>query len=122
VEETDAVTEGPANWDTINELIAATAEAREVIREMHGAQKDLRREIAEARAFIASDIEAAIRAEVAKQMAELGEATSKAMRESVAKVGREFDRLEAIFTGRDKTARKAGHPPLEDLIRRVADS
>jgi hypothetical protein len=52
---------------------------------------------------------------VKRQVTELGEATERAMRASVAKIEREFDRLEAIFTGHEKGAK---HGPLEDLIRR----
>jgi translation initiation factor 2 beta subunit (eIF-2beta)/eIF-5 len=37
---------------TIDDLIAATAQAREVIRELHGATKDLRRELKEAQGAI----------------------------------------------------------------------
>jgi hypothetical protein len=45
---------------TIDDLIAATVQAREVIRELHGATKDLRREMKETQAAIAGARTAAL--------------------------------------------------------------
>lgn len=45
------------DWATLNELIEATASAREVIREMHAATKDLKHAIAEARRVTREELE-----------------------------------------------------------------
>ncbi len=111
---------GSVNWETVNALIEATAEAREVIREAHEVTKDLRREIAEAKAVIARDTAKEIEAAVADQLAALGEQTRKAMDASVAKVGKEIDRLMMISLGTDRQSRREGKPPVEELIRRAA--
>lgn len=108
----------PVNWETVNALIEATAEAREVIRQAHEATKDLRQVVTEAKAFIARDIEADIKAQVHEQITALGEATAKAMEKSVEKVGKEFERLEAIYLGKDRRARREGVLPLEEVLRR----
>lgn len=92
-------------------------ELRELIREAHGATKDLRQAVRDAKKAVESDIAETMKAEVERQVAHLGEATGKAMRAAVEKVHREFDRLEAIFTGTDPQSRHEGKPPLEELLR-----
>ncbi|PZG49873.1 hypothetical protein C1I98_11195 [Spongiactinospora gelatinilytica] len=101
----------------LSELKAAGDELRELIREAHGVTKDLRQAVKDARQTIEHDVAQTMKAEVKGQVDELGEATATAMRNAVAKVGREFDRLEALFTGTDPQSRRAGKPPLENLIR-----
>ncbi|RBQ21569.1 hypothetical protein DP939_02335 [Spongiactinospora rosea] len=98
------------------------AELRELVREAHGVTGDLRKAVKDARRTVESDIAQTMEAEVKRQVAELGEVTAEAMRNSVAKVGREFDRLEAIFLGADPQSKRKGRPPLEDLIREHLNS
>lgn len=110
------------DWNsTIDKLVAATADARDVIREAHGAARDLRQLLAEARELVNSGVEEALaeklKAEVEKSMEQLGESTRKAMRESVDKVGRQFDEMAAILTGTDRKSRRAGKLGLDELIR-----
>jgi hypothetical protein len=57
-----------------------------------------------------------ISAELEKQLGEMGERISEAMDASVAKVGREFDKLSDTFLGKDHTARKAGLRPLPEIV------
>lgn len=103
----------------------ATEELRELIREAHGLLKDLR---AERRAIeqlvdgIPAKVNNQIRDVVAKGLKDLGEQTKRAMDASVAKVAREFDRLEAVLTGTDPAARRKGKRPLEDVIREHPDA
>lgn len=97
-------------------------ELRELIREAHGLMKDLKAERREITALL-DDIPAKVNTRIAEALTvgldELGKQTRKAMDTSVAKVGREFERLEAIFTGTDRASRRNGKPPLEDLIRQA---
>lgn len=95
---------------------------REATRQAHEVLRDLRTE-RRAVEQILSGIEERVKRAVADRMEEavkrdveaLGQVTEKAMRDSVAKVEREFDRLAGILTGREKDSK---HGPLEDLIRR----
>lgn len=95
---------------------------REATRQAHEVLRDLRTE-RRAVEQILSGIEEKVKRTVADRMEEavkrdveaLGQVTEKAMRDSVAKVEREFDRLAGILTGREKDSK---HGPLEDLIRR----
>lgn len=98
----------------------AAEELRELIREGHGLLKDMR---AEKRAIeqlldgIPDKVNKRIEDAVRVGLETLGEKTREAMDASVAKVGREFDRLEAVFTGTERKMHRQGKPPLEDLIR-----
>jgi hypothetical protein len=116
---------GAGDWDTtIEKLIAATEDTREVIREAHGVSRDLRQLIAEARKMIASDVEAALKKQlitsVREAMDQVGSATQEAMDAAVLRVNAKFDELAALLTGTDAKSRRLGKPPLEDLIRAAA--
>jgi hypothetical protein len=116
------VTSGTEEWNaTIERLVAATEDAREVIREAHGAARDLRQLITETRQLIATGTEEAmgqkLNAAVKDAVDALGRETEKAMRAAVERVNRKFDDLAALFTGTDRQARRQGKPPLEDLVR-----
>lgn len=96
-------------------------ELRELIREAHGLLKDMRverRAIEQLLDGIPYKVDERIEHAVKVGLEKLGEKTRKAMDDSVAKVGREFDRLESIFTGTEPADRRAGKPPLEDLLRK----
>lgn len=96
-------------------------ELRELIREGHRLLKDLRTErkaVEQLLDDIPARVDGRIKEALGKGLEALGTATKQAMDASVAKVGREFDRLEAIFTGTDPTSRRKGKPPLEDLVRK----
>lgn len=97
---------------------------REACREAHGLLKDMRAErraITELLDGIPARVDGRVEHAVKAGLEELGVQTRKAMDASVAKVGREFGRLEAIFTGTDPASRRAGKPPLEDLIRQASE-
>lgn len=103
--------------ETIDALLAASAEARDVISEARGATRDLRQVVTEARALIRTETEDRVRelleATVSAQLEKLGEATAEAMDAAVDKVGREFRRLERIYLGGED-----GQLPLEAIIRK----
>ena len=96
-------------------LEAAIAEGR-------GLLKDLRDERKRWKDEVELDAKERFEAEVAKQVLTLGEATKKAMDAAVEKVSREFDKLEAVFLGKDKASERQGMSPLEDLIPRYKQS
>jgi hypothetical protein len=115
------------DWDsTIDRLAAATSDAREVIAEAHGATRDLRQALAEARELLARTVPEAVRVELDSRLKEaieanlaaLGTETTKAIDAAVTRVGREFGRLERVILGTDAEARSEGKPTIEALVRR----
>jgi ABC-type transporter MlaC component len=99
---------------------AAAEELRDLIREAHSLLKDMRaekREIKQLLDGIPARVDARIEDRVRTGLEVLGKETKKAMDASVAKVTAEFDRLESILTGTERTQRRQGKRPLEDLIR-----
>lgn len=95
-------------------LERAIEDARELLRDINSASKDLRRTLRETRDLLATDIAARLEGEVRDQLDKLGETTEKQMRISVEKVIGEFDKLGAILLGVDRAE------PLEDMVRKVA--
>lgn len=102
-----------------------TAALREAIREAHEVLKDLRAErraveqlLAGLEGRVQRAVEARVEEALKRDLEKLGEATDRAMRASVAKVEREFERLARIMTGRERPGQK----PLEDLIRTAVAS
>jgi len=115
------------DWDsTIDRLATATQDAREVIAEAHGATRDLRQALAEARDLLARTVPDAVAAEVDAQVKSfvctavqgLSADTRAAMDAAVAKVGREFTRLERLYLGTDAESQREGKPSVEAMIRR----
>lgn len=98
----------------------ANGEARDLLREIHSASKDLRAAIKEARELAGEiqrnadeGVEKAITLAVTSQLEETTKVIKGHMDLSVIKVGKEFEKLERLFLGLD-------HPePLEGLIRGV---
>jgi len=99
--------------DEIEALRAAIREAHEVLRDLRTERRALEQMVAGIQGRVRRAVEEVLKAEVEQQVAQLGDATERAMAKSVAKVQSEFDRLERIFTGQEKP----GQEPLEDLIR-----
>lgn len=111
----------PEQGEKTGDRTAELAQLREATREAHEALKDLRTErraieqlIAGVEGRVRRAVADLIEAQVAEQIAALGKVTEKAMRDSVAKVGREFDRLAAIYVGRDDDGQT-----LEELTRQA---
>jgi hypothetical protein len=101
--------------DDLAALKAATREAHEVLSDLRAERRAMQDVIAGLGPLVERLVGGRIETEVREQMAKLGKATEKAMRDSVAKVGREFDRLQFILTGQEDDAR----PPLEQQLRQV---
>jgi hypothetical protein len=100
-----------------DDLAKVRDELHNLIKEAHGVLKDLRIETRRAKQVIPMIVAKRINAEIRKQVAELGEATERAMKLSVEKVGREFDKLEAAFlgTGHESKDGQASIPELVDI-------
>lgn len=109
----------------IERLEAAAADCRAATREAHSATKELRLAIREAdkvreavKQGVTATVEPIMEAEVAAQIAKLGEATQAAMSRSVDKVIAEFATLtDLIFTGRK--GRRG--PDLRDELREYVE-
>jgi hypothetical protein len=112
---------GGVNWETVTALVDATADARAVLAELHGAVKDARGVIADARQVIARDVRAEITDTVKTELGKLGDETELAMGLAVEKVIAQFDEMAKLLTGGDKANRRAGKPPLTDLVRQIAE-
>ncbi len=104
--------------DDLAALRDATRVAHEVLRDLRTERRAVEQLIAGIEGRVQRAVGRYMQDAVKTEVAKLGEATEKAMRDSVAKVGREFDRLERILTGRDSKDR----PPLADLLREAAES
>lgn len=92
-------------------LEAAVSECREMIREAHAATKDLRAAVREAkqevRDLASDEVAAQIRAEVSRQLEELGERTHEAVTAATQKVISEFDRFGESLLGKETYWQKA---------------
>jgi len=106
----------PDTADEVKALREATREAHAVLRDLRHERRAIERSLVEVHERVRQAVGDQIEREVAAQVARLGKVTEKAMRDSVAKVGREFDRLERILTGCEDDDR----PPLEDQLREIA--
>lgn len=85
----------------IDTLRALIREAHETLRDLRTERRAVEQLLAGIEARVQRAVGSLIETQVTEQVAALGEATDKAMRESVAKVGREFDRLAGIYLGHD---------------------
>jgi hypothetical protein len=101
--------------DDLAALKAATREAHEVLRDLRTELRAVKQMLDGIEGRVQRAVGTLIDQQVAAQVSQLGETTEKAMRESVAKVGRTFDRLERILTGQEGD----GRPPLEQQLRQV---
>jgi hypothetical protein len=95
----------------VDRLEAAVSECREMIREAHAATKDLRAAVREAkqeaRSLASDEVAAQIRAEVSRQLGELGERTTEAVTTATQKVISEFDRFGEALLGKETYWQKA---------------
>lgn len=101
------------------------AALKEATREAHEALKDLRTEHRAVRQMLDGiegrtrrAVETLMEEALKRELAALGTSTDMAMRKSVAKVTREFDRLEAILLGKEHPGRAS----IPELIERLPDA
>ena len=109
----------------LDRLEAAMGECREMIREAHAATKDLRAAVREARqelrGLAQDEVAAHIRAEVSRQLEDLGERTSEAVTAATQKVIAEFDRFGEALLGKEAywqkaSGRRAATRPDTDVV------
>ncbi len=109
----------------LDRLDAAIGECREMIREAHAATKDLRAAVREAkqelRALTRDEVAGHIRAEVSRQLEELGERTAEAVTAATQKVISEFDRFGESLLGKETywqkaSGRRAAARPETDVV------
>ena len=109
----------------LDRLEAAMGECREMIREAHAATKDLRAAVREARqelrGLAQDEVAAHIRAEVSRQLEDLGERTSEAVTAATQKVIAEFDRFGESLLGKEAywqkaSGRRAATRPDTDVV------
>jgi len=103
--------------DEIAALRAATREAHEVLKDLRTERRAVEQLVAGIEGRVQRAVGNRIEREVADQVAKLADETDKAMRASVAKVGREFDKLAELYTGGDGPDR----PSLVELTRRYVE-
>jgi hypothetical protein len=97
-------------------LQATVTEIKELNAEGHGLLKDLRAEVKKAQQLVPMIVSRRISAEVSKQLQALGEETEEAMQRAVDKVGREFDKVQAMFMGEDEP----GKDSLLDMLDKLS--
>jgi hypothetical protein len=114
---------GPVN--ETDRLEAAIAESRELIRDAHGAAKDLRAAIREAKedvlALTKEQVAATVEAEVTRQLDELGKRTQEAISAATEKVLAEFDRFGESLLGKETywqkvSGRRSAKRPDTDVV------
>jgi hypothetical protein len=89
----------------LDRLETAVGECREMIREAHAATKDLRAAVREAKKELQDlakdEVAAQVQHEVSRQLEELGEQTSAAIKAATQKVIAEFDRFGEALLGKE---------------------
>ena len=98
-------------------LNEATRRAHEAIADMRTERKLMAEQLAEVRKELDGSVEKRLDAEVKRQLANLGEATQKAMDDSVERVGRKIDEYLELSIGTDAYSKLKGRQPIPDLIR-----
>lgn len=109
----------------LDRLEAAVGECREMIREAHAATKDLRAAVRDAKRELQDlakdEVAAQIQLEVSRQLEELGEQTSAAIKAATQKVIAEFDRFGEALLGKETywqtaSGRRAAARPDTDVV------
>lgn len=108
----------------IDELGAASLEAKALLREVHGAVKDMRRVLADSAAerkrleeCIRAAVEAEVEEHVKAAVAEMGVSVGKAIESATDAVYRRFDKVANILLGEEK---QFPGSPMVDVARNIA--
>jgi DNA topoisomerase VI subunit B len=114
-----------ADVSEVDRLEAAVGECREMIREAHAATKDLRAAVRDAKRemqdLAKDEVAAQVRSEVSRQLGELGEQTSAAIKAATQKVIAEFDRFGEALLGKETywqtaSGRRSATRPDTDVV------
>ena len=109
----------------LDRLEAAVGECREMIREAHAATKDLRAAVRDAKKemqdLAKDEVAAQVQREVSRQLEELGEQTSAAIKAATQKVIAEFDRFGEALLGKETywqtaSGRRSATRPDTDVV------
>jgi len=109
----------------LDRLEAAVGECREMIREAHAATKDLRAAVRDAKRemqdLAKDEVAARVQREVSRQLEELGEQTSAAIKAATQKVIAEFDRFGEALLGKETywqtaSGRRSATRPDTDVV------
>ena len=114
-----------ADVSEVDRLEAAVGECREMIREAHAATKDLRAAVRDAKREVQDlakdEVTAQVQSEVSRQLEELGEQTSAAIKAATQKVIAEFDRFGEALLGKETywqtaSGRRSATRPDTDVV------
>jgi hypothetical protein len=114
-----------ADVSEVDRLNAAVSECREMIREAHAATKDLRAAVRDAKKELQDlakdEVADQIQHEVSRQVEELGEQTSAAIKAATQKVIAEFDRFGEALLGKETywqtaSGRRSATRPDTDVV------
>jgi Sec-independent protein translocase protein TatA len=109
----------------LDRLETAVGECREMIREAHAATKDLRAAVRDAKRELQDlakdEVAAQVQREVSRQLEELGEQTSAAIKTATQKVIAEFDRFGEALLGKETywqtaSGRRSAARPDTDVV------
>ena len=109
----------------LDRLEAAVGECREMVREAHAATKDLRAAVRDAKRemqdLAKDEVAARVQREVSRQLEELGEQTSAAIKAATQKVIAEFDRFGEALLGKETywqtaSGRRSATRPDTDVV------
>jgi hypothetical protein len=116
----------PVDWEIVQAIASATNEAREVIRQLHEAQRDLRASIKEAKQAKV-DVDKAVSEDVLngkigtailRGLESYDQALTEAIKDATEATYDRFDLLAAICLGEDFVAIQKGQKPTAELIKR----
>jgi hypothetical protein len=114
-----------ADVSEVDRLEAAVGECREMIREAHAASKDLRAAVRDAKRELQDlakdEVAAQVRDQVSRQLEELDEQTSAAIKTATQKVIAEFDRFGEALLGKETywqtaSGRRSATRPDTDVV------
>lgn len=114
-----------ADVSEVDRLEAAVGECREMIREAHAATKDLRAAVRDAKRELQDlakdEVAAQVQGEVSRQLEELDEQTSAAIKAATQKVIAEFDRFGEALLGKETywqtaSGRRSATRPDTDVV------
>jgi DNA topoisomerase VI subunit B len=109
----------------LDRLETAVAECREMVREAHAATKDLRAAVRDAKRELQDlakdEVATQVQREVSRQLEELGEQTSAAIKTATQKVIAEFDRFGEALLGKETywqtaSGRRSATRPDTDVV------
>lgn len=97
-------------------LNEATRRAHEAIADMRAERRLLTEQLAAVRAELHNGVKTILEAQVEAAVSELGKATEKAMRDTVARVDQQIDYYLETALGQDAYSRLKGRPTVPEMV------